>query len=198
MKKGITMKKILFLFSVVLFLTAGVEAKVYTPEDLIPCEDAFCDKDGNLLSGEFQATYSSGKIKYKGQYNFGLPEGVFTLYREDGSLHQEETYKQGKKNGLKKTYNNEGKITAEALFNNGVIDEYAKFYYPDGKIFAQMSYKEGKLDGTSQFFDEAGLLRAELNVEDGKAVSGYEYDELGRKSRMKYKDIQAFMKKYPQ
>jgi len=61
-----------------------------------------------------------------------------------------------------------------------------------------MNYNAGKLDDVSKFFDEDGLLRAELNVQDGKAISGFEYDELGRKTRMKYKEIQEFMKKYPQ
>jgi len=99
------MKKIIFLFVLMLFIISNSYAKVYTPEDLTPCDNAFCDKQGNLLSGEFQASYSSGKIKYKGQYEFGLPEGVFKLYREDGSLHQEETYKQGKGMVLKKYKN---------------------------------------------------------------------------------------------
>ena len=192
------MKKILFLCLIALLFTTKLEARIYALDEINPCEDAFCDKDGNLVHGDLRAYYENGKLKIQGSYEFGLPEGTFKLYYENGVLNQEENFKRGNKNGLKRTYDEFGRLNSETIFQDGLIEGNLKVYYPNGKVLALMSYQNGKLDGVSQFFDEEGRLRAELHVQKGNAIAGYDYDEQGNKKRADFKEIQEFMNKYPQ
>ncbi len=59
------------------------------------------------------ALYLKGKLKYEGEWNFGLPNGKGTLYYENGNKCYEGDWLKGIKEGYGVKYNEAGEIDFE-------------------------------------------------------------------------------------
>ena len=57
-------------------------------------------------------------------------------------------------------------------------------YYENGNLKEEAPFKNGKQEGLAKFYYENGDLAKEITFKDGKAVSGYLYDEAGKKTKM--------------
>ncbi len=190
------MKKILIAVVLSLFLSSNAFAQ-YTVKNTRDCDelsfdDSQCDLNGNPITGIKRFYNNNGVLDLEITYKDGRKEGITRNYYENGTLMNEKTYKNGKLEGLLKDYYRNGNLQLEAHYKNGMEEGIAKFYYETGNLRNEGNYKNGKPEGLAKIYYETGHLRAEANCKNGKAVSGYNYDKSGKKTKMTNDQLNNF------
>ncbi len=75
---------------------------------------------------------------------------------------------------------------------NGVV----KKFYDSGVLKDVMAFKNGKPNGLQKRYYKSGKLMGEISYKNGKAISGYMYEENGRKVKMTKSNIQELNSRY--
>lgn len=147
-----------------------------------------------------EGNYPNGKIRYRGYFVNGQPDGKVTHYYPDGKVKAEMNHRGEtvdavlfSKNGDLTTagaYVNKQK-EGEWLYKKGsrvIQKEYYKQNKPDGvserynaagQLIEKKSWKAGRLDGEWKIFYDNGKTRFESYYADGKlhgAVKSYTYE----------------------
>ncbi len=78
-------------------------------------------------------------------------------------------------------------------FKNGKLNGVQKEYYESGEIKSERTYKDGKRNGVLKKYYKSGNLKEEVTLANGKAISGYLYDEDGKKRKMTDAELTKFI-----
>ncbi len=105
-------------------------------------------------------------------------------YYPSGKLKSKTRFKDGQLNGVSKEYYESGKIRVEMPFKNGKLNGVQKEYYESGQLESERTYKDGKRNGVLKKYYNSGELLKKVIYKDGKGISGYLYDEDGKKRKM--------------
>ena len=105
-------------------------------------------------------------------------------YYPSGKLKSETRFKDGELNGVSKGYYESGKLSFEMPFKNGKLNGVQKEYYESGQLESERTYKDGKRNGVLKKYYKSGELMKKVTYKDGKGISGYLYDEDGKKRKM--------------
>ena len=110
---------------------------------------------------------TTGKVIVKGEYFYGLREGVWKYeindYREKGS------YIGGMKTGKwKKTYTTTKKDKFKGEYLNDIPIGKHVYYYSNGQIKTEGKYKDGEKDGEWIYYNELGDIVITYLYKDGR------------------------------
>jgi len=148
-------------------------------------------------NGKGKEYYSSGKLRFEGEYLNGKRNGKGKEYNRYGDLIFEGEYLNGKRwNG--KGYNKEGKIELEIKEGNGKGKEYdyygfkfegeylngkrngkGKEYYDNGKLLFEGEYLNGERNGKGKEYDYHGLKFEGEYLNGKRNGKGKEYYDDG-------------------
>lgn len=183
----ITMKRILFVLSLLSFLSAQNTK----------------DENG-LKNGDWYGFYETGEVRYKGHFNHGIPDGEFVHYyvdkqikalnvfRNNGDTMEAtvyhkypivaaeglyskaiETHKDGTKDtvyhkqGVWKFFDANGKLASKESFKNDLLDGDNEVYYLTGQVHRKCNYRNGVEHGLYQEFFKNGNVQVEGQKLDG-------------------------------
>jgi len=73
-----------------------------------------------LRDGLWKAVYPNGRLRFKGKYSQGNPEGHHILYFENGRIKEERYYQNGLREKTWKKYNEEGELILMITYNDDV------------------------------------------------------------------------------
>lgn len=147
-----------------------------------------------------EGTYPNGKIRYRGYFVNGQPDGKVTYYYPDGKVKAEMNHKGAEADAV--LFSKNGEITTsgkyvsqqkegEWLYKRGtrvIQKEYYKQNKPEGvsvrynaagQVVEKKNWKNGRLDGEWKIFYDNGKTRFESHYVDGKlngAITSFNYD----------------------
>lgn len=153
------MKRILSILIIALLGVANTQAQPKNQTD-----------DNGKKHGPWEVNYEkSNTIKFTGDFEHGIPTGMFTYYFPDGNLK------------------------TESVFTNNGTENAVTMYYPSGKKMATGKYIDQKKVGEWKFYDERGTLRSVdfyvAGEKHGKSLY-YNYDGMLIKEMMFVQDIE--------
>ena len=115
------------------------------------------DKDGKK-HGVWEPKYENGQSKYRGEFNHGVPVGVFTRWYDDGSLQAEMNHKNPVTSYAELYYPETAIKMAEGKYINQKRDSVWTFYSEDGTLSSKESYRGGSKNGLTEIFYPDGSI----------------------------------------
>ena len=73
-----------------------------------------------LRDGQWKALYPNGKLRFKGNFNQGNPDGHHVIYFENGRIKEERYYDNGLRTKTWKKYNEEGEIILTITYRDDI------------------------------------------------------------------------------
>lgn len=158
---------------------------------ILTATNVLAQNSSPVKEGEYTKYYTSGKIKYTGQFKDSKPFGVFKYYFETGEIQSvldhisenevkavhyyqtgekmaEGVYLNRKKQGIWKTYGAKEVLVEEGNYISGKKYEKWKTFYPDGKLSQELFFKNDLEEGPFKKYFENGKL-----MQEGTYTSGY-------------------------
>ncbi|MFM8241310.1 MAG: toxin-antitoxin system YwqK family antitoxin, partial [Crocinitomicaceae bacterium] len=74
-----------------------------------------------LLNGSYEAFFTDGKLKQKGNYSAGVPTGTWEDYSVKGKVLKRFTYKNGVLHGWVYQFDDKGVEINRRFFKNGLL-----------------------------------------------------------------------------
>jgi antitoxin component YwqK of YwqJK toxin-antitoxin module len=107
---------------------------------------------GKLLHGTYTKYYcKTNQLAEKGDYKYGLKEGVWQEWNSNGTLSSNVTYKKGVKKGEAVFYDSSGNIVEKCIFKND--KKHGKSYtYVNGIEQKPVTYKKGVIKEKKSLF----------------------------------------------
>jgi tetratricopeptide (TPR) repeat protein len=168
--------KIVLLFIVVLVCKqtfAQVEMK-----DLKEVDGKAYDKANTLYTGEFFVNGNTGKLRVKGTFKNGVPDGLITGYFDSGKKNFELTMKEGKKNGPAKEYFENGNLKSEVNMIDDLSDGPALTYYETGEKHTEVTFKNGVEIGDFTEYNKQGKIIHSVKFATGRLDYGKQINDL--------------------
>jgi len=81
---------------------------------------SFGDSGGELLHLEYIKYYNTNQLAEKGNFNYGLKQGLWRSWHRNGVLKESLKWKYGEKNGDFLSYNDHGEIVISGKFKNNL------------------------------------------------------------------------------
>ena len=125
-------------------------------------------------------------LLYRGQFEHGVPAGIWQRYYPDGALSAEVTHVQDttitdmvmfhpdgrtiaaqgrfikkKKDGMWKVWSESGVLLSEENFTDSLLHGVCRYFYPSGKLLKSEEYKLGVKNGPFSEYYDNGKKRAE-------------------------------------
>jgi antitoxin component YwqK of YwqJK toxin-antitoxin module len=139
--------------------------------------------------GEKTFYYESGKMRSKGEINYGSENGYWQYWWENGKQQQEGYFAEGRQDSLWKFYNEEGSLYRSGAFKKGMQHGKWVDYYPNGKISGEVMYRWGRQQGPwSGYYEngttsQKGFYKADLS--DGSWEFFYPNGQLSHSGQFK-------------
>jgi len=73
-----------------------------------------------LRDGEWRAWYPDGKLRFRGEFRQGNPEGRHTLWYDNGRIREDRYYKSGMRTRTWRKYNEEGEVILTITYRDDV------------------------------------------------------------------------------
>ena len=106
---------------------------------------------GSLLHGEYTAYYKGNILQSKGEFIWGIKDGIWLYWRKDSSLEKKEIWKKGLLEDKVTLYDHQGRDSLYIPYHKGKVGKKAK--QVDGKKLL-----------TVEVYDKDGNLREERNI----------------------------------
>ena len=139
------------------------------------------------LHGVYNSFRESGLPLIKGNFLYGLPNGLFEWYDTKGRLLKKIEFNNGAFDGEWKSYL-KGRLVASAQFNNNILHGNFIVYTKEGGIALKSIFRDGKMLSGEMVYDKQGrLLYIKLPNDTRDRLIGVMYfDKHGtRKSKIK-------------
>lgn len=188
----------LFLLSLVVSVHAQVKPGTLYPTGLPGVDYNTLDGNGKRHGVWVQQWKETRNLLYFGQYEHGVPAGVWKRYYPNGDLSAEMThvkdttiidavmyhpggkkvsssgrFEKKKKTGLWKTYDTAGRIISEENFVDSLFHGTCQYFFESGGVVKKMNYQNGKLNGAVEEFFPNGKLYRVINYKDDKFHGPY-------------------------
>jgi len=124
----------------------------------------------NMINGEYNLTYVSGKTKIQSYYNWGKLHGPSIYYTEKGDVLTKSWYIQGKQSGKTEWYYTSGEKYSTQSYLENVWHGKQEYWFVDGTLKTLMEYQKGTVHGRVALFYPTGKLKRELFFENGKCI----------------------------
>ncbi|HWY98111.1 MAG TPA: hypothetical protein VNY36_03400 [Bacteroidia bacterium] len=187
--------KILFLFSVIEFISSGIcsAQKVTEGYNKLYYANGKISSEGTIRNGKpdgyWKTYYETGKIKSEGNRKEYVLDSTWKFYSAKGLMYVAFSYRNGKKNGYKYSYAPSAKdssmciLSAKENFVNDTLQGLA-YYYKAGKLREIMTYKDGLAEGRAYEFSADSLITAITLYKGGfvkKVIRINQYNSQGHK-----------------
>ena len=132
--------------------------------------------DRGRKQGKWRKTYTTGAIRYEGQFRDDHPYGAFKYYYESSALKALTLYSDDGIVARTKTYHENGKMLAQGKYIRQQKDSTWKYYSDvDGVLVAEENYSLGALNGQSiAFYPDSGepteIIEYKNGVKEGTFV----------------------------
>lgn len=103
------------------------------------------DFSGKLLNGEYLVYYKNGELKEKGNFKFGVKEGIWKDWFLNGYLHSISFYKWGLKYGKWEEFDSTGKLSLKGNCKNNLKHGKWIEYNNLKNNYEIKKYKKGQL-----------------------------------------------------
>lgn len=115
----------------------------------------------------WKKVYQNGKLRYNGQFNNGVPYGIFKYYYDNGAVKSEINYLEQDTTMFAsvKIFNNLNKLIADGFYRRMQKDSLWNYYkVVDNKsiLVLKENYKSGKLNGLSTVFSIDSIMIQEI------------------------------------
>ncbi len=134
--------------------------------------------------GPWKKTYSTGNLRYEGQFKDNQPFGTFNYYYEDGKPSLIMIY--DGEIARATAFYKEGKLKAKGNYKNQQKDSIWNYYSIVGFRISEELYVNGKKQGKVKNYFDDGTLAEEKeyldNVENGDWIQYYENGKVRMKS----------------
>jgi antitoxin component YwqK of YwqJK toxin-antitoxin module len=142
-----------------------------TYREYFPNEQVFVE--GEYVKGEQQGKWiywhDNGQQCRVVNYQNGLPDGSWEVFRVDGTLEGKRSFKIGKRDGEWTNYESTGKQQLNFYnYQNGQPHGVWNEWFPSGQQKRAMQFKNGQREGKAIEWNETGNKKAEANYKDGK------------------------------
>lgn len=111
----------------------------------------------NELHGNYIMFHTYGDTSLAGQYEMGVPYGVFRAYHI-GGFNERRHYKDGKLNGPITYHGTAGRLVKERMMKDGRGNGPFKVYFPNGSLKSVVNEVEGKFDGERKMYHLSGEI----------------------------------------
>jgi len=140
------------------------------------------DAQGRKI-GKWKKVYSNGKIRYTGQFDKDVPQGVFKYYNANGQITSILTYSKDGKSAECKMYYVKGELRATGYYYEKKKDKQWLYYSQSGeKLIAEENYNKGLKHGRWRIYFDNGKVSSEVFWKDGhKEGKWLEYFKNGNK-----------------
>lgn len=162
--------------------------EVYYVEDTINME----------LEGLYQAYYTSGQLKEKGNYHRNEAVGYWQYFYENGNIKMQGELKEGSNFGHWQYFYENGNLSMEGPIFEGMRQDEWTHYYENGNIKRKGRYLNNRKVGIWNYFYEStsggsdharmGPLKAQAFYENGKGTYKEYYQNGGPKAEGVYVD----------
>ncbi|MDJ1484495.1 toxin-antitoxin system YwqK family antitoxin [Cytophagaceae bacterium YF14B1] len=121
------------------------------------------------LQGPYENYYANGKVRSRGTYKKGVPDGNWTYYYENGKLKIKGNWQNSRKNGIWSYYYENGNLQMEGTLQNEIRTNQWSYYYESGALKNRGTYINDQKEGLWEYFYEDGKKKAEatLNNDNG-------------------------------
>jgi antitoxin component YwqK of YwqJK toxin-antitoxin module len=96
-------------------------------------------------TGEYIDKYSTGVVKFKGQFRFGERHGHWMSFFPNGKLWSEMEYDKGVRHGLNITYYITGQTRYSGFYKNNKQDSVWCYYDSTGQLAQKVLYKNDRI-----------------------------------------------------
>ncbi|MGV6861322.1 MAG: toxin-antitoxin system YwqK family antitoxin [Putridiphycobacter sp.] len=134
-----------FAYLIIMLLSFSLNAQQYNQKDA-----------KGLKHGEWRKPYKDVKVyQYIGQFNHGVPTGVFTYYYKSGNVQSKINFVNGTKAAYANLYHeSSGRIMAKGKYVNEQKDSLWLYFDNVGQLKSQEWYTGGKLNGQRVIYYE--------------------------------------------
>lgn len=81
---------------------------------------------GKLLHGSYESFYKSNQLKERGEFKFGLKDGLWVEWYENGEIKSETNWRNGVLEGTKKIYAQDGAVEIHDYKHGEIVEEERK------------------------------------------------------------------------
>lgn len=150
--------------------------------------------------GLWEKRYPNGRLRYRGHFKDGNPNGVFKYYWDNDSIQNIAVYSDNGKTAYSKQFYENGGVFSMGKFINQKRDSIWLFYSPNLKLYKKEQYSLGKKDGKSiSFYDNGNVLEIKTwhnDVENGPWQQYYENGQMKLDANFVNGKLDGIMKVY--
>lgn len=142
-----------------------------------------------LKQGPWVVAHEGSKvIRYKGQFDNGIPVGIFTHYHTNGKVHAIMKFRASTGSCYSKEFSTEGKLMAEGIYASPAVkDSIWRIYNTAGELLTRETYRLGILDGPFETLYPSGMPMERGVMKNGKKDGGWtQWSEKGYKIRTSF------------
>jgi antitoxin component YwqK of YwqJK toxin-antitoxin module len=158
------------------------------------------DEDGKLIKeGKFSnGNLSKGTMYYedgnyiKGNFEYGKPTSLCSIYGPDKKIREKGYFKDGKKNGEVRMYHKNGKVEFKGMFVKDKKDGPGTEYNEQGKIARKGFWKDGKYEGKKN----PSVSKVSALVEENNIKKFLQTNDKKFLKKLQPDSIKNYLKKY--
>ncbi len=204
--------RLYILFVIFFIATVSYGEKIFLSEDIYEKNGLWLDVKtnkpitGSVKDSEGETQFKNGKFHGVLIYNFtdtgkpmmevsyknGMRHGISKMYFETGELMSVSSHKDGLTHGTVEQYTETGVLWYRGEYKNGKLHGVQRTYLETGELFNEVPFKNGLLDGIPKTYNPEGSLIAEVECEAGEAISGYRYNEDGKKKKFLHRNLKSW------
>jgi antitoxin component YwqK of YwqJK toxin-antitoxin module len=114
--------------------------------------------DQGRRHGLWKKTYSSGKLRYQGQFKHGVPVDTFRHYFDNGQLRTLNVFRGRSGTCMSYQYGEDKLLAGMGLYRDKKKDSVWTFFDRDSNVVAREAYDRGQRQGPSKKYFENGQL----------------------------------------
>ena len=113
--------------------------------------------------GKWVKNYPSGNIRFEGNFEHGIPTGIFRYYHENGKLRVIMKHTEGNAEASAEIFNEAGiRIAQGAYLNEQKSGEWVYYNEEDGKVLSVEHYRKGQPHGIWKVYYPSDTIVSDL------------------------------------
>lgn len=156
-------------------------AAIYSADNTLLSYTHYRDSTMTIKQGLEQSFYPNKAIKQSGNFNLGIPTGIWSYYLPDGkNLEEERTYS-AYKAYYSRIFSEKTRMLERegSMINNQEEGIWKQYHYKSDSVKVVSNYQYGRKHGVSKEYYPSGKIKREELYEYGKLKKAKMFNENG-------------------